>query len=1248
MAEIKWSKNQLQAIEEKNKNILVSAAAGSGKTAVLVERIVQKVIRDKIDIDKLLVVTFTNAAASEIKMRVLEAIYNKLDKDPNNAHLQRQIVLLNRASICTIHSFCLDVIRNNFFEIGVSSNFKVGDSSDLALLKIEAMEDLFEELYEAQDPDFLELINNYATYRTDGNLKDLISKIYEYIQSNPFPQEWLENQVEKFNLKNSLKNDFATTVWGKILLEEITENVESNITELKIILEQLAKDSELLRFYDCILSDVSKLDEVRDILNSWDKAYEVLSKVDFQKWPIDKKCVSSLKEEAKQKRDTVKKSFNKVRDRFMICSSKEANEDIYSMYLNLMRIKDLVVKFGEKYTEKKQEKNIIDFNDIEHYALKILVEQKENAHVPTYVAKNYMNKFKEIAIDEYQDSNLVQETILSAVSNGKNMFMVGDVKQSIYKFRQARPELFIKKYEKYKTKEEFIVTDVKSQGTVEEHDEHGLKRNTNNDEGLKIQLFNNFRSRENVVDFVNIVFESIMSKKLGDINYTKEEYLNYTANFPASNERTNCAGKLSIEIIDTEVGGQRPEDGEDVGAGISDNPEDMGTDDHARPENDILEKPEKVELEARYVAHRIKELLNSNYYIFDKDKGYRRATYKDIVILLRSTKENAPIYEKEILNLDMPVFSDSSESYFKSLEIEVMLNLLKIIDNPMQDIPMVSVLRSNIGGFSDNELLEIGLNKKNITFYEKMLEYTDLYEHSSLCKQKLENFLTQLKNWQVLHQHIPLNEFIWKIYLETGYYNYVCLMPNGNARQANLKFLFEKAKQYEEASFKGLFNFIKFMDNLKKSNSDLSAPKLIGENENVIRIMSIHKSKGLEFPIVFLAGVGKKFNLRDLDETILLHESLGLGPKYINNERKIEYNTLAKEAVRIMLKNDSLSEEMRVLYVALTRSKEKLIITGVSSKVNEKLEQKATLLSANKGNKIDNLLLKNGSSYLDWLELIYLNCNENLSKIMDWRVFNITELNKKFHIKEEVKIKHDLYEVLNTLKIDDSQMEEINHLLLWEYKDILLTKIQSKTSVSAINNMVVVADPEVAVNSVPDKSLISLNNTVEIEKPKFLQGEMPLTRAEIGTVTHLILQKLDFKKEYTLENLKQEIEGFVLKEIITKKENEAIDINKIYEFINSDFAKRIKKSNNIFKEICVYTYIGNILVQGVIDLYFEEDNELVLVDYKTDYIVEAELIINKYKEQLGLYKKALEEATGKKVKAVYLYSIYLNKELEIL
>ena len=500
----------------------------------------------------------------------------------------------------------------------------------------------------------------------------------------------------------------------------------------------------------------------------------------------------------------------------------------------------------------------------------------------------------------------------------------------------------------------------------------------------------------------------------------------------------------------------------------------------------------------------------------------------------------------------------------------------------------------------------------------------------------MKRFLTQLKSWQVLHQHIPLDEFIWKIYLETGYYNYVCLMPNGKVRQANLKLLFEKAKQYEEASFKGLFNFIKFMDNLKKNNSDLSAPKLIGENENAIRIMSIHKSKGLEFPIVFLAGTGKKFNLRDLDETILLNEELGLGPKYIDNERKIEYNTLAKEAVKIVQKNENLSEEMRVLYVALTRSKEKLIITGVSNKINKQLEQKAMLLGANKENKIDNLLLKNCNSYLDWLELVYLNGNEDLSKIVNWEVYNIAELNKKFHIKEEVKVKHDLYKVLNTLKIDNSQMEDINRLLLWEYADILLTKIQSKSSVTEVGSQ------RSEVRNKDGKEKI-----VEIEKPKFLQGEIPLTRAEIGTVTHLILQKLNFKKEYTLANLKQEIEGFVLKEIINKKEYEAIDINRIYEFVNSNFAKRIKKSNNIFKEVCVYTYIDAILVQGVIDLYFEENNELVLVDYKTDYITEVELIINKYEEQLKLYKKALEEATGKKVKEVYLYSIYLNKEIEI-
>jgi len=716
---MKWTENQLQAIETQNKNILVAAAAGSGKTAVLVERIIQKIIKQNVDIDKLLVVTFTNAAASEIRQRVLDAIYEKLEKEPNNENLQNQIILLNKSNISTIHSFCLNVIKNNFFEIGISPDFRIGDTSELELLKLEVLDEVFEELYEENNQDFIKLTEIYTGYRGDDKLKEIVLAIYEFIQSSPFPKEWLEENVKKFDLSNELDRDFKDTEWGKIILEYIEENIERNIRELKIVLNDLKQDDDLKKYYDTVLLDLDEYERGLKSLSTWDLAYNVLTTVDFKKWPTDKKIESDIKDKAQKIRKDINGGFKELVKKLMVTDSQNANKDIWEMYNVLVYLKQVIFKFMDKFKDRKQMKNIIDFNDIEHYALQILIRKDEESgeYLPTEVAKSYRSKFEEIAIDEYQDSNSVQEYILSTISNGHNMFMVGDVKQSIYRFRQARPELFLEKYNRFKLKEELIDESI--------------------DPNLKIQLFNNFRSRELVLDFANLVFKNIMTKKLGNIDYTREEYLNFTGIFETPDSSIkDFAGKMSLEIIDTkeiEFAGEDDEAngveldsgyGSKYGYGDSDNGDDefdSSSFDKGKMIEDIQENLEKIELEARYVAFRIREIIDSKYNVWDKElKIYRPVTYKDFVILLRSSSSVAPIFEKEIFKLNMPVFSDASQKYLESIEIETILNLLKIIDNPMQDISLVSVLRSYIGGFDDNELLEIRLGNIKSSFYESM------------------------------------------------------------------------------------------------------------------------------------------------------------------------------------------------------------------------------------------------------------------------------------------------------------------------------------------------------------------------------------------------------------------------------------------------------------------------------------------------------------------------------------------------
>ena len=1203
MSEVKWTEEQSQAIHEKGSNILVAAAAGSGKTAVLVERIINKIIQEEIDIDKLLVVTFTNAAASEMRERILNAIYKKIEEEPTNLRLQKQITLLNKSNICTIHSFCLDVIRNNFYEINISPNFRIGDTAEIELLKEEVLDELFEDLYLKEDEGFLKLLEIYTSYKDDEPLKDIVKSIYNFIQSAPFPEKWLAEKVKLFDI--DIENtDFAETVWGKIILNNYRECIEENILGLKKVKKELDTETELEKFSQAIRLDVENLESLLANLNSWDKSYELAKTFSFVRWPSSKKINSETPAFVKEKRDMINAKFKKLKDSIFIYTSAEVLSDLKNMYEVLNLLQAIILKFNENYKKAKLERNIIDFNDIEHLALKILIKDEDGKYVPSGIAKKYQDKFEEIAIDEYQDSNMVQEYILTSISKGNNIFMVGDVKQSIYKFRQAMPELFLNKYKTYKLKKEKTEAD-----------------------DLKIQLFKNFRSRKNILDTTNIIFQEIMSKDLGDVDYNEDEYLNLGANYEEPQlENIDFAGKTEINIINLE----------DTTKDVQEDEED----------NVKTERIENSILEARYVAKKINELVNSNYYVLDKKEGYRKVTYKDIVVLLRSTTELSPIYEKEISDLGMPVYSETSTEYLNSVEIQLIMSCLKIIDNPMQDIPLVTVMRSMIGGFTDNDLIEIRLADKYENFYESIVKAR--IQVNEELRNKIDSFLELINNWREASEFLALDELIWKIYMDTGYYNYVGLMQNGKLRQANLKMLFERAKQYESASFKGVFNFINFIDKLKLRNNDLGAAKIIGENENVIRIMSIHKSKGLEFPVVFLSSTGKNFNLKDLREKILIHQEIGFGPNYENSELKIEYPTLAKEAIKMVSKRESISEEMRVLYVALTRAKEKLIITGIEKDLQKSIESKEKELQIyeNEDNsKINSKILENYKSYLDWIELVYLKNKIRNSDIFEFNVISKAEILNQT-VESEAERKDVLKDIANK-KVSKENMEKIKNILEWEYKYKDSTEMPSELSVSKIK--------ELSKDKTEEKIGITL------KKPNFLIEKTELTPAEKGTIMHLCLQKLNYKEDYNLEKLKNMVNNLVKQEIILPKEAESVNYNKILAFLRSNIWKEMQTAKVVEQEKAFYLnlkaneiYQNNaedeILVQGIIDLYYITNNdELVLVDYKTDYVENnnEQSLKDKYNIQLEIYKKALEESLNRKVDKVYIYSTWLNKEIEI-
>ncbi|CCZ18303.1 aTP-dependent helicase/nuclease subunit A 2 [Clostridium sp. CAG:780] len=1125
-----------------------------------------------------------------MREKILEAIYKKIEENPEDENLQKQVILLNKASISTIHSFCLDVIKNNFYEIDVSANTRIADDSEILLLQQEVIDDLFEEKYEEEDSNFIKLIKTYTKYNQDEVLKDLLLRVYSYIQASPFPEEWLEEQIEKLNIEDG--TNFSDTVWGKIITENANQILEDSILKLQNIRTKMTCFPELDKFTAKIEDDIDKYTYIQNNLSDWDTAVEAINTLKNAMWTKDQKITNDLKDEAKDVRESTKDEFKKVK-KLMNCSSEEAVQDIKYMYPILKMLKDLILEFSQKFYQRKREKNIMDFSDMEHLALKILVKKDENGNiVKSEIAKKYENKFEEIAIDEYQDSNLVQEYILTSVSRGNNIFMVGDVKQSIYKFRQARPKLFLDKYDSYKL-------------------------DPVNGEDRKIQLFKNFRSRSNILDFTNLVFEDIMSRELGNIEYNQDEYLNLGANFE---EIQNQDYKTELEILD-----------------LSEENDDIWKTDEEETEEE-QEKVEDVVLEARFVARKIKELIDSKYQIIDKKTGRRDIQYKDIAILLRTSSGVANVYEKEISELEIPVYSDSSSQYLQSVEIETIMSLLRIINNPMQDIPLVTVMRSPIGNFTDNELIEIRMADRNSSFYEALLK-SDL--------EKAHRFLNLLKELREDEEYMTLDEWIWNIYTKTGYMNYVNLMPNGALRVSNLRMLFERAKQYEEASFKGLYNFINFIDKIKFNQEDLKAAKIIGENENVVRIMTIHKSKGLEFPVVILAGVGKQFNFRDLNGKILLDQDLGMGPQYIDSDRYIEFKTLAKKALAIKAKNEAISEEMRILYVALTRAKEKLIIVGRQKDVNKKMSEKQKLLeiySTIDGNKINPYLLQKYKTYLDWLELIYLK--EGVANTKNLFTVNINKREKtSVKIENEVEdISKKIIEESNKNN-DEQEKEKIKEILNWQYKHQSIEGIPTKTSVSKLKEK---REQEVQIT----------------QEPKFINEEVKtkLTGAQKGTLIHLCLQKMKETEEYNLEKITELIEELKDKEIITEIEVQNIDKEKLLEYTNSQLWTELKQAKEIHKEHPFYINIKasriynqinkeddeEILVQGVIDLFFiDKDDKLILVDYKTDYVQNENELVEEYKGQLDLYKEALEQSLDKKVDKMCIYSVYLNKLIEI-
>lgn len=1243
---VKWTAEQQKVIDTRDRNLLVSAAAGSGKTAVLVERILA-MVKDPVrplDIDQLLVVTFTRAAAGEMKERIGQALQKSLEEDPENEHLQRQQTLLHHAQISTIHGFCSYVIKNYFQMIDLDPVYRMADEGEIRLLKSDVIQNVMEEQFAAKEPSFTRFVESYATGKRDDGLDDMVLKLYEFSMSYPWPEQWLEECREAYKMDSPEK--VQKSIWVQELMQEAKKRL-SSVREAICENRKIAMSDGGPYLYDEALAADQQMVEEFLAAESFDEIVHAMNGMTFKKLSGKKAddVDAARKEQVKAERDACKKEVQKLQGQFFTKDSAEIAEEIASCAEPIGVLIDLTEQFAKAFAEKKRSKNILDYADLEHFALQILVQQEDGKLVRTDAARELSEQFREIMIDEYQDSNFIQEALLSAVSGEEdgrwNRFMVGDIKQSIYGFRLARPELFLEKYHTY----------AKEDGDCQ-----------------RIDLDRNFRSRPEVLETANYVFRKLMSPELGGIAYDDAASLHPGASFPVpQNKQKNISTNKGFM---KEATVESPASGTWNAAYAT---EILLLDDKAPELEDDKSRETKMETEAAAVAARIREMADHEE-IVDKETGeYRKIQYRDIVILLRAISGWSETFSRVLQAAGIPAYSTSKTGYFSTQEIVTVLNYLHLCDNPCQEIPFTAILRSPICGCTDKELAAVRCVDKDVKIYEACGKYIAEGEDAAL-RAKLQRFWEQLEKMRSRVPYTPIHELITEILEETGYGGYASAMPGGVQRRANLEMLVEKAVEFEATSYRGLFNFIRYMEQLQKYEVDFGEVNIYGESANTVRIMSIHKSKGLEFPVVFLSGMGKSFNQMDSRAALVLHSRMGIGADAIDPERRVRQATLPLQIIRQSMKLENLAEELRVLYVAMTRPKEKLIMTGMASKLENKIKQCA----AHTGRREELLsyqTLSSASGYLDWIlpafsrnrcfDVLYetygLTGNAENPLYAEKIPVTIRLVSPAGLVEEEVL--HQMERAVNEQKIieipgqpshDEALKQLVEERFSYHYPYEDEKQIPVKVSVSQLKK----AGME---ESEIGKELFG---TEELEPivPAFMKKENAerMTGADRGTAYHRLLECLDYRRAYSIGELAAQTKELVAAGKMTKEAADCIYFQSVLTFAKSPVGMRMRNAflNGTLKREqpfvmsipareadASYPESETILVQGIIDAWFSEGEEIVLVDYKTDRVQETRELKKRYEKQLAYYQQALERTTGKKVKEKIIYSLALGEEL---
>lgn len=1181
-----WSEKQLEAIETRDKNILVAAAAGSGKTSVLVERIIRRLTDEHapLTIDRLLVVTFTNAAASEMRERIGSAL-REASQSAGRQHLRRQLLLLPSASISTMHAFCQSLIRRYIHLLPIDPKFRVAKETELFLLEQEAMERLLLAKYESQDERFLALVDAYSGDDSDAPLATLVAQLYHFSCSQPWQTRWLAKLGTSLDVQSLDGSRFTEILQKRIVIE--LSGASDMAKEAYALIDE--NDGDALPYATVILSEAEQLEHALAVAQegTWREVADAVAAIDFVRWPSKKWEDRELKELLQAMRDKWKKVVGDITNRYFFATEAEFAEDMCAMAPLMKELGALTIAYCEAYRAVKAEHGVLDFNDLEHYCLALLSEEDENGDIrPSEIARELRQAYGEIMVDEYQDTNGVQEAIVQMLANPDrpNLFFVGDVKQSIYRFRLAEPELFLDKYHRYPSEA------------------------TNH----RIDLSQNFRSRIGVLSAVNDVFGALMQEDVTEIGYGEAERLNEGLVYPphpnAFDHVTECHLLSADETDDGNM--------------------------------------TSFEREAVWIARYIKDLLAQGKVVYDKEiKGYRPLAKRDIVILLRSVRRASGTLLDALRVEGIGGYAEEDSGYFETVEIRVILALMNVIDNPHQDIPLAAVLRAPFVGMTEEELSNVRLAGEG-----------DLYDALVVAGEtmtKAKDFLVQLDKWRTAARGRSVPELIWQLYRDTGYYDYVGGMKEGIVRQANLEMLYDRAKKFEETDTCGLFRFLRFIEKMLENGEDFGVAKTGGENEDIVRIMSVHKSKGLEFPVVIVAGIGKQFNMKDTQAPVLLHKSLGIGPYRVMAQDRYRYPTLARLAIAQQTVAENHAEELRVLYVAMTRAREKLVMVGSVKDIGASRE-KWTMLA--RRDELSKAAIIGARSWLDWLAPVLAKYpsgtalrTELIDGDMAYRIPEGQWLIEHHCISREQteEGKQERAELLSRIKrmepVDVGDVTDLDERLLWQYPNRSAVNLPAKLSVTEIKRRFAEREERATVPFVKPSDTY--------EKPRFLQTKKRLGAAEYGTMMHTVMQMIDLGGDLTAGGIKAQVDALAKRELIPADLAEEVDCEAVATFFDLPLGKRMRGSKDIRRELPFGILIPakeyypeaegeeTIFVQGVADVLFMTETGWTLIDYKTDRGADAETLKHRYRIQIDLYRRAIEQLTGVPVTNSYLYAL---------